>query len=113
MEQVARPGDGAGDDGQVAHDGWVQALLLILVLDLSDQARVLAEEIWELGLEARLQILTVEDALELAEKAERVLNVDDVSEVLFNVLGELALDTAHVDVELDEVTIEGVILVVK
>jgi hypothetical protein len=78
VEQVTGPGDGAGHYGQVTHDGWVSALLLVLLLDLGDKARVLVEEDTILAHEASLQVVAVEDAAELAEKAQRVLDVDDV-----------------------------------
>ena len=55
----------------------------------------------------------MEDALELAEKAQGVLDVDRGGERGIDVLGELVLNTADVDVELDEVTIKGIVLVVK
>ena len=44
VEQVTGPGDGTRHDGQVTHDGWVGALLLVLFLNLGDKARVLVEK---------------------------------------------------------------------
>ena len=55
----------------------------------------------------------MEDALELAEKAQGVLDVDRGGERGIDVLGELVLNTADVDVEFDKVTIKGIVLVVK
>jgi len=55
----------------------------------------------------------VENAEEFAEKTKGVLNVDDVREVRVDIVCELVLNSADVDIELNEITIEGVILVVK
>ena len=55
----------------------------------------------------------MKDATELAEKAKGVLDIDDVAEVLVNVDSQLVLDSADINIELDEITIEGVIHIVK
>jgi len=55
----------------------------------------------------------MEDGTELAEKTKGVFDVDDVLEVAVNVAGQFLLNTADIDVELNEITIESVILVVK
>ena len=113
MEQVTGPSDGSRHNRQVPDNGWVQTLLLVLLLDLGNQARVLLEEVGELLLQASLKILSVEDTLELTEETKGILDVDNVLEVSVNVLSKLALNLAHINIELDEVTIKGIILVVK
>ena len=70
VEEVAGPRDGARDDGKVSNDRRVRSLLLVLLLDLLDQLRVLAEEHIVLIHQDRLEILTVEDGTELAEQTQ-------------------------------------------
>jgi hypothetical protein len=67
VEEMARPRDGARDDGKVSNDWWVRSLLLVLLLNLLDQLRVLAEEHIVLVHQDRLKVLTMEDGAELAE----------------------------------------------
>jgi len=78
VEQMSGPGDGTRDNGQVSHDGRVSALLLVLLLDLLDETRVLVEEQLILAGQVALQVVAMEDAAELAEESEGVLDVDDV-----------------------------------
>ena len=113
VEEMARPRDGARDDGKVSNDRWVRSLLLILLLNLLDQFRVLAEEHIVLVHQDRLKVLTMEDSTEFAEKTQRVLDIDDIREVAVNVGSEFSLHSAYINVELDEVTIKGIILIVK
>ena len=113
VEEMAGPRDRARDDWKVSNDGWVRSLLLIFLLNLLDQFRVLAEEYIVLVHQDRLEVLSVEDGTELAKQTQRVLDVDDVREVAVNVGSEVGLDAAHINVKLDEVTIKGIILVVK
>jgi hypothetical protein len=60
-----------------------------------------------------LQIFTSKDSAELTEQAQRVLNVDDVLEVAIDVASELSLDARYINVELYEITVEGVVSVIK
>ena len=73
----------------------------------------MVEESTVLVLEAVLEVVSVEDAAEFAEQTQRVLNVGWVHEVGIDVGGQLGLDTGHVHVEFDEITIKGVVLVVE
>ena len=66
-----------------------------------------------LAVEAILEVIAVKDAPKLAEKAEGVLNVHDVGEVAVDIEGELVLNSADIDVELHEVTVEHALLVVE
>ena len=67
MEQVSGPGDGTRHYRQVPHDGRVSALLLVLILNFGNQARVLVEENCILTHQAVLQIIAMKDGAELAE----------------------------------------------
>jgi hypothetical protein len=55
----------------------------------------------------------VEDTEEFAKESQRVLNVDNVGEVSVDIISELVLDSADIDIELDEITIKGIVLIVE
>jgi hypothetical protein len=112
-EQMARPGDSAGDRGQISHNWWLLLVLLVIVLDLLDLVTVLLEEQVVLGLEAVLERRSVEDALELAEESEGDNQVGDVGELLVNVVSEVSLDVGDVNVEFDEISVELVVTVLQ
>ena len=59
MEEVTRPGDRARDDREVSDDQRCSELPLVLILNLSDEARVAGEEKLILALEASLQVVAM------------------------------------------------------
>ena len=113
VEQVARPGDGTRNGRQVTHHWWLLLVTLVVILDLLDLLTVLLEEVVVLGLEARFERVSVENALEFSEETERVNNGSDAGERLVDVLLEEGLDVRDVDVELNKVAVESVVSVLQ
>lgn len=113
VEQVSGPGDGSGNSWQVPHNLWVALELLVLLLNSVDLGSVLSEQDSVLGVQAILQVVSMEDRFELSEKLEGVFNGGDLLEVLVNVVLELDLNLGHINVEFDEISVEGVLVVVK
>jgi len=70
VEQVSGPGDGSRDSWQVSHDLGVALELLILLLDSVDLGSILSEENSVLGVQAVLQVVSVENRFEFSEKLE-------------------------------------------
>jgi hypothetical protein len=68
MEKVAGPGDGSRDSGQVTDNWWRRLELLILLLNGGDLQLVVGEKDRVFGVQVVLEVVTVENSLELAEK---------------------------------------------
>ena len=113
VEQMAGPGDAARDGREIAHDGWRVPVLLVLLFDLEDEGAVLGEQQLVLVVEGSVQVVAMQDAPELSEEPQAIFNVDDDIKVLVDVSGEGILDFGHLDVELDEVSVEDIDGVVK
>lgn len=64
-------------------------------------------------LQVVLQVISVQDALKLAEKLQGVIDVGDYSKVVIDVALQRSLDIGHVDVELNKITVKGVVVEVK
>jgi hypothetical protein len=88
-------------------------VLLVLLFDLENKGAVLCEQDGVLVVETGLEVVTMEDAPEFPQKLETVFNVDDDIEVLVDVSCELVLDMGYLDVELDKVSVQGIVGVIK
>jgi len=110
---VARPGDATRNNGQVTHNRWVRLVFVVLVLDALKLRLVVNEHRVVLGVKSSLKVLSVEDALELTEQLKSFLDVLGLLELILNVLLKFSLDRANINVELNEITIEQVLVLVK
>jgi len=113
VEQVARPGDGTRDGGEITDKGRRLAAFAVKVLNLADLIGVVVEQKSVLLLEVVAEVLTLQDTVELTEKLEGVLNVSDVLKVCINVVLELSLNSGDISLKLDEIAIESVVVKLK
>lgn len=113
VEEVPGPGDAAGDSWQVPDNWRIVLVLLVLVLNLVNLQSVVVEEDGVLGVQAVSEVVSVEDRLELSEKLQRIFDAGDDLEVLVDVVLQLGLDGGYANIELDEVSVEGVVAVVE
>jgi len=110
---VARPGNATRNDRQVTYNRWVTLVFVVLILNALEFRLVVDEHRVVLLVETSLKVLSVKDALEFAEQFKGLLDVLGLLELIFNVLLEFSLNGTDINVELDEVTIEQVLVVVK
>jgi hypothetical protein len=113
VEEVTRPGDATGNSWQISHNRRVVLVLLILVLNLVDLQTIVVEEDGILRVNAVAEVITLKDSLELSEELEGIFNAGNHFEVFIDVALELCLHGGYVHIELNEITIEGVIVEVK
>lgn len=113
VEEVAWPGDWARNSGQVADDWGCTLVLGVGFLDLHNLVLVVLEQGLVLVVQVVAEVVTVKDSLELSEQLKRVFDVSNNKEVLVNVLLKRSLNRWHINIKLNEVTIERVVVEVK
>jgi hypothetical protein len=87
--------------------------LAVEVLDLADLVRVVVEQQGVLLLKVVAEVVTLQDTVELAQELERILDVGDVLEVRVDVVLQLSLNSGDIGLELDEITVECVVVELK
>mmetsp|Transcript_39932 Transcript_39932/g.120716 ORF Transcript_39932/g.120716 Transcript_39932/m.120716 type:complete len:253 (+) Transcript_39932:1126-1884(+) len=110
---MPRPGDVAGDRGQVAHHGGRGLALLVLVLHLVQLEPVVAEDDGELGLELCAEALALQDALELIQQLQGPFDGSHRVERVLDKLPEAVLQVRDAVVELHVVAVEPVLLEIE
>jgi hypothetical protein len=110
---MAGPGDRARDSGEIADKGRRLAAFAVEVLNLADLVGVVVKEESVFLLKVVAEVLALQDAMELAEKLEGVLNVGDVLKVGIDVVLELGFNSGYISLKLNKITIESVVVELK
>jgi len=88
-------------------------LLVVLVLDTVEFLLIVSEDTVVLGVEAILKALSVQDGFKLPKELKSLLNVLSLLELLINVFLKLSFNSADINIELNKVTIERVLSIIK